>query len=41
MSKNWVFEIFFDTLLNFFDFLHDDRGEKCAISGPGIGFQNR
>ena len=37
-QKTGVFYLFQNATINFFDFLHDDRGELCAKSGPGIGF---
>ena len=40
MSKDRVFLHFpGNTTIHFFDFLHDDRGQHCATSRPGIGFQ--
>ena len=40
MSKNWVFGHFLgNATINFFDFLHDDRGKHCATFGLGVWFQ--
>ena len=39
MSKNRFLIFFRNATINIFDFLDDDRGEHCATSGPGIGFQ--
>ena len=41
MSKDWVFIFLGNATIGFFDFLHDDRGQHCATSGPGIGYPKR
>ena len=41
VKKSGVLSFLWNSTIILFYFLHDDKSQHCATSGPGIGFQKR